>query len=256
MPTSTKYSSREVAIRHGDESLHGKLFTPSPAAMEPLPALVCAHGFGSNYLSCVPYAWAFVELGFAVCCFDFCGGGYAVRSTGNPLDMTVATEAENIHAVVQAMCDLDEVDEERVFVLGEGQGGLAACLYGDDHPSECAGLVLVHPTLNLHDETRRLFPTKKNIPTSYRHLGMRVGRAFGEAAWDTNPYEHMQRFEGDVLIVHGDEDTSVPLDYSRRAANVFTYAWLEVVRHGRHAFKGATQEQCLDAVGTFLRAAM
>ena len=256
MPAPTTYKSRELIVNREEKSLCGKLFTPANASQEPLPALVCGHAFGANYLSCVPYAWALVELGFAVYCFDFCGGGYAVKSAGNPLEMTIATEAADVHAAVETLCTSESIDEQRVFVLGEGQGGLATCLYADAYPLEAAGIVLVHPTLNLHDQTRKLFPTKKNIPTSYRHQGMRVGRAFGEVAWDTNPFEHMQRFEGDVLLIHGDEDTVVPINYSRRAANVFTYAWLEVVRHGRHTFKGATQEQCIEAIRTFLRAAM
>lgn len=253
MPAPTTYTSEQLFATRDELTIYGQLFRPAKVAPdEPLPTLVCAHGFGSNYLSCVPYAWALAEQGVAVYCFDFCGGGYASRSEGNPLEMTVATERDDIHAVFQMLAQQIGVDSSRLFLFGEDQGGLAAVLYAHEHAQELTGLVLVHPTLNLHDQTRALFPTTKNIPPSYRQLGMRVGRAYGELAWTLNPYEYMQGFSHGVLIVHGDEDTSVPLDYSHRAAAVYPHARLQVIHGGKHIFRGETQRQSIDAVSHFI----
>lgn len=252
MPAPTTYQSSELLATRDGLAIYGQLFVPRSASDAPLPTVVCAHSFGANYLSCVPYAWALAERGFATYCFDFPGGGYASRSEGNPLEMTITTQADDLAVAIDTLASLDQVDEERIYVLGEGQGGIAATLFADTYPLAICGLVLVHPTFNLHDQTRSLFPTKKNIPTSYRRLGMRVGRAYGEAAWDINPYSCMHRFDGKVLIIHGDEDTAVPIEYSRRAANVFVRAQLKVISHGRHAFKGDAQTQCIDAVCDFL----
>lgn len=253
MPASTTYTSREIFSQRDGLNIYGQLFTPVDLSQAPLPTIVCAHGFGANYLSCVPYAWALVELGYAVCCFDFCGGGYAAKSEGNPLDMTLLTERDDIASIIDALLAFKVVDENRIYVLGEGLGGLAATLFVDEYPVVLRGLILVHPSFNLHDQTRKLFPTKKNIPASYRQQGMRVGRSYGEIAWDTNPYAYMHNYMGDVLILHGDEDTAVPLEYSRRANTVFASARLEVVPHGRHVFKGEAQMQCLRAICDFLQ---
>ncbi len=251
MPAPTTYQSGELLTTRDGLTIYGQLFTPPRPFSAPLPAVICAHSFGANYLSCVPYAWALAKEGFATYCFDFCGGGYASKSEGNPLEMTIDTEAADIASAFKQLVSLDYIDDERMFVLGEGQGGIAATLFADENPFSICGLALVHPTLNLHDQTRDLFPTKKNIPSSYRRLGMRVGHAYGEAMWDTNPYSYMHRFDGRVLIVHGDEDTTVPIDYSRRAADVFVRARLEVIPHGRHAFKGDAQTRCVNAVCDF-----
>ena len=255
MPAPTTYRSTELTIERDGLTICGQLFVPAIPPAEPMPLLVCAHGFGANYLSCVPYAWEMASQGFAVYCFDFCGGGYAAKSSGNPLQMTCVTERDDIAHVVTTLGRRPDVDETRAYLLGEGLGGLAAILYADDYPASLNGLVLVHPCLNLHDQTRRLFPTKKNIPASYRQQGMRVGQAYGEAAWDINPYEHMQRFGGSVLILHGDEDTTVPIEYSRRAASVFQHARLEVIRPGRHTFKGVAMERATQSICTFLQTA-
>ena len=252
MPAPTTYRSRELVTLRDGLSIYSQLFTPTRQVEEPLPVLLCAHGFGANYLSCVPYAWALVEEGFAVCCLDFSGGGYASKSEGNPLEMTLLTEVADIAAVMEKVVSLEEVDPTRVFLLGEGQGGVAAVLFADAHPDALHALLLVHPTLNMHDQARQLFPTKKNIPASYRQLGMRVGRAYGKVAWDTNPYAHMQEFQGEVLILHGNEDATVPLEYAQRATTVYANARLEVIRHGKHVFKADAQTRCMQKVCDFL----
>ena len=252
MPAPTTYQSRELVTARDGLTIYSQLFTPAREVDGPLPVLLCAHGFGANYLSCVPYAWALAEEGFAVCCLDFSGGGYASKSEGNPLDMTLLTEVADISAVMEALASQEEVDASRMFLLGAGQGGVAAALFADENPDVLRALVLVHPTLNMHDQARQLFPTKKNIPTSYRQLGMRVGRAYGEVAWDTNPYAHMQEFVGEVLILHGNEDATVPIEYAQRATTVYANARLEVIRHGRHAFKGDAQTRCMQKVCDFL----
>ena len=253
MPLPTTYTSQELCASREGSRIYGQLFLPSGEIGDArLPVLVCAHGFGANYLSCVPYAWRLAENGFAVYCFDFCGGGYASRSEGNPLDMTVETECADIVAVVEMLHTQPRIDPERVYLMGEDQGGFAAVLYACAYREELAGLVLLHPSLNLHDQAKKLFPTKKNIPVSYRQQGMRVGRAYGEFMWDTNPYAYMRAYAGDVLIVHGDEDTAVPLDYAHRAMTVYPHARLQVIHGGKHMFRGEVQAEAVEAVVGFL----
>jgi hypothetical protein len=81
---------------------------------------------------------------------------------------------------------------------------------------------------------------------------MRVCRGYAEHAWETNPYAFMGAYPGDVLIVHGDEDTAVPLDYAKRATSAFPHAKVCVLHGGKHVFRGEVQRQCIDAVIEFL----
>jgi alpha-beta hydrolase superfamily lysophospholipase len=253
MPASTAYSNRELRAQRGDLSIYGQLYLPGSWDGSPLPTVVCAHGFGANYLHNVPYAWTLAEAGFAVYCFDFCGGGYASRSDGNPINMSLDSELADFECVVGMVRAQDFCDESCLVCMGEDLGGLVATMVADAMPEEVSALVLLYPTLQLHDETRRTFPTKKNIPHSYRLYGMRVGRAFGEAAWDANPYTHMRDFGGDVLIVHGDEDATNLVEYSERAAEVFRSATLETIHGGKHVFRDQALERAQGLVLRFVR---
>lgn len=237
MPASTKYRTCELHAQRDGLSIYGQLYLPGDYSGGKLPCVVCAHGFGANFLHNVPYAWYLAERGYAVCCFDFCGGGYASKSDGNPLDMSLATELADYEAVVQVLQARPEVDAANLYLMGEGQGGFVATMVAHEHPSWAKGLILLYPAFQLHDEARRTFPTKKNIPVSYRLYGMRVGRGYGNALWDTNPYTQMRDYPGNVLIIHGDEDATSLIEYSERAADVFPSAKLETIHGAKHVFR-------------------
>lgn len=253
MPAPTTYSSRELRAHRGDLSIYGQLFLPrGERAKGPLPTVAAAHGFGANYLHCVPYAWTLAEHGYAVYCFDFCGGGYASRSDGNPIDMSLMTEKEDFLAVIEMLRQQEVVDRDNLFLMGEDMGGFVATMAAHERAAEVKGLVLLYPAFQLHDDTRRLFPTTKNIPVSYRQFGMRVGRGFGEAAWNTNPYTFMRDYPGDVLILHGDEDSTCLVEYSERAAEVFPSAHLETVHGAKHVFRDRQLAKCAGLIEDFL----
>lgn len=253
MPASTAYSNHELLAHRGDLTIFGQLFLPGNyAAGTKLPTIACAHGFGANYLHAVPYAWELAAHGYAVYCFDFCGGGYASRSDGNPITMSLDTERDDVLAVMRMLSQRPEVDPNRLFLMGEGQGGFAATMAAHDAPQLVRALVLLYPAFHLHDEARQAFPTKKNIPVSYRQLGMRVGRCYGEVAWDTNPYTQMRDYPGQVLIVHGDEDATCFVEYSERAVEVFPHARLEVIHGGKHVFRDKALEKSIATVRDFL----
>lgn len=253
MPASSAYTSHELVAHRGEFTIYGQYFLPANyESTQKLPVVVCAHGLGSNYLHVVSYAWDLAPRGFAVYCFDFCGGGYASRSSGNPINMSLATERDDIVSVMHMIARRPEVDPTKVFLLGEGQGGFAATMALHDDPTLARALVLLYPAFYLHDDARHTFPTPKNVPVSYRQRGMRVGRGFGQAAWETNPYTQMRGYPGDVLIVHGDEDAVCPIEYSQRAVEVFPHAELTVIHGGKHAFRDKALEKSQDAVREFL----
>lgn len=253
MPASTAYSNHELLAHRGDLTIFGQLFLPGNyVAGTKLPTIACAHGFGANYLHAVPYAWELAAHGYAVYCFDFCGGGYASRSDGNPITMSLDTERDDVLAVMRMLSQRPEVDPNHLFLMGEGQGGFAATMAAHDAPQLVRALVLLYPAFHLHDEARHAFPTKKNIPVSYRQLGMRVGRCYGEVAWDTNPYTQMRDYPGQVLIVHGDEDATCFVEYSERAVEVFPHARLEVIHGGKHVFRDKALKKSIATVRDFL----
>ena len=55
---------------------------------------------------------------------------------------------------------------------------------------------------------------------------------------DYDIYGAIAAYDQDVLLIHGDSDTIVPLEYSQRALEVYPSARLEVIRGGGHGFYG------------------
>ncbi|MGI6755705.1 MAG: alpha/beta hydrolase family protein [Atopobiaceae bacterium] len=252
MPASSAYTNKELVAHRDGLTIYGQLYLPGSWDGTPLPCVICAHGFGANYLHNVPYAWELAKQGYAAYCFDFCGGGYASRSDGNPINMSLTTELKDFLAVVDMICEQDFVDKNNLFCMGEGLGGLVASMAAHTLQDVVTGLILLYPAFQLHDDTRRTFPTKKNIPASYRLLGMRVSRTFGEDAWDTNPFTQMRDFAGDVLLIHGDEDATCLAEYSERAAHVFSHAHLKIIHGGRHVFRESALEKAVETVAEFV----
>ena len=48
------------------------------------------------------------------------------------------------------------------------------------------------------------------VPETYQHMFMAVGKAYFEELFDYNIYEDIENFNKDVLIIHGDSDDIVP----------------------------------------------
>ncbi|MBR1895972.1 MAG: alpha/beta hydrolase, partial [Pyramidobacter sp.] len=61
------------------------------------------------------------------------------------------------------------------------------------------------------------------------------------------------RYPGDVLILHGDKDTIVPMSYSERAAKTYKSAAFHVIKDGAHGFQGPTFDQAIGFIEPFLR---
>lgn len=51
-----------------------------------------------------------------------------------------------------------------------------------------------------------------------------------------NPFSSMNKFHKPVLIIHGDVDKVVPVDYSKRAAATYKDAGLHIIHSAGHGF--------------------
>lgn len=67
-----------------------------------------------------------------------------------------------------------------------------------------------------------------------------------------DPFEAVHAYDGDVLIVHGDQDTTVPFEWSERAVKEYAHAELVKVPGARHGFQGEHQKIALAAVEEYV----
>lgn len=191
-----------------------------------LPIAIVSHEFMLNRLFSKRYARLFAKAGYAAFCYDFCGGGVISLSDGKQSEMSVLTELEDLSAVIEYARSQDYTDENRILLMGCSQGGLVSALYASRHPENVEKLVLFYPALSIPDDARKgdmmmaQFDVE-NIPETFRCGPMKLGRRYVEDALSLDPYADMTGYKGDVLILHGDADKIVDIEYSRRAEKTY-----------------------------------
>lgn len=219
-----------------------------------MPAVIFSHGFGGNHSVGTQYAEALAEHGYVVYCFDFCGGSSGSRSDGSTLEMSVFTEQADLEAVIAMIQELEYVDSENLFLMGTSQGGAVSAITGAAHKEEIRGMVLLYPAFVLAERANELFQSVEEIPDTYFFLWMEVGRAYFEPLIGYDIYEEIAAYDRDVLMIHGDADSIVPLNYSERALEVYPSSELKVISGGGHGFYGEDARQAIEYMLEYLEA--
>ncbi|MCM1228136.1 MAG: lysophospholipase [Clostridium sp.] len=90
------------------------------------------------------YAEELAQHDIAAYCFDFRGGG-GNRSDGNTTEMSVMTEVSDLETIIIDAVEWDFVDDNRIILFGESQGGIVSAITAARHNDEVAGLILAYP---------------------------------------------------------------------------------------------------------------
>lgn len=95
------------------------------------------------------------------------------------------------------------------------------------------------------------FSSIEEVPDTYHHMFMTVGRTYFEGMFEYDIYENIQDFDKDILLIHGNRDSIVPLSYSQRARKVYPSARLEVIHGASHGFHGDAAQQAIDMMSEY-----
>lgn len=146
------------------------------------------------------------------------------------------------------------MDSRNIFLMGTSQGGAVSAITAAANEESIKGLILLYPAFVLVDEIKGRFGTVDEIPDTFYLMWMTVGRAYAENLLDYDIYGAIAGYGRDVLLLHGDADSIVPLAYSEKAAEVYPSARLEVLPGAGHGFYGEDAEQAaaymLEYLGT------
>lgn len=246
-PFSVRSEPLEIAAPDGG-IIGGLLYRPE--GLERPPLVLCAPGLGADWHSLAPWAEELCRQGAAAFCFDFRGTGSSL-SSGEAGDMSVLTEAEDLAALLNA--DWDGIDQDRIVLLGESQGGFAAAVAAGRSERKPAALVLLYPAFVIPDAIRMLFPEPEDIPSVFNFLGTTLGHRYGADVHGYDALGEIADFTGPVLILHGTEDTIVPMAYSEQAQRLYADARLEKLTGAGHGFWAEDAETALDLTVDFLR---
>lgn len=181
---------------------------------------------------------------------------------------------------------LDSLNLEKTAILGLSGGGMSAAHFALRHPDRCWGLVLadaitqapprasarivemmnslpdgvawfltqvmIHAGLPLmvrDAETRSMMRVFfENNPISERRAGVQNDMA-NVNAMDSFPWEEIHI---PTLIIHGDKDNLIPLEYSQQVASRIPKAELLIIKGGGHECLVSRQRETAPRLNMFL----
>ncbi len=182
----------------------------------------------------------FCQEGFCVLRFDCRGTG---ESDGKFEDMTIETEVEDLLAAIDYI-ETRNISKERVGVLGMSLGGEIAILGALKR--DVKTLVLWAPVTSserskerFSEDEKKKFETegKTIIRSSATGRPWLVGRGFYDSSISVKVEEEVKKLRCPVLIIHGDKDSTVPLEHSKQAfEDLNVEKRLEVIEGADHGF--------------------
>ena len=242
---------QELYIKHGDKNIYGVLSKPDNGQKRH-PVVIIAHGFNGTHHFGRNYFNMLNELGFMCYTFDFPCGSLGSRTDNNTMNMSVLDEQKALEAIVRYFRSRNDVDKKHIVLLGESQGGLVATLTAASMKKQIEKLVLVFPALCIPDNWNTRYPQVSDIPETTVLWQVPLGRRFFMELRDMDPYKAVEDYRRPVLIVHGDADPVVPIDYSRRAVKQFRDAKLVEIPGGGHGFNPKDFQTSLEHICQFL----
>lgn len=249
---TTNGKEETLFIKNEKRTIFGVLSRPATGKNKQ-PVAIIAHGFNGGHAFGKNYFETLNSIGYQCYTFDFpCGSTYS-QSDPNTMNMSIKDEQSDLQAIIKYFRSQPDVDASRIVLIGESQGGLVSAMVAAEKPKEISRLVLVFPALCIPDNWNARYPQLENIPDTTRLWNVPMGRRFFTEIHDMKPYEEIGRYKKPVLIIHGDADPIVPIDYSSRAVKVYKNATLRTIPNAGHGFKPNELQQSLEWIKEFLK---
>lgn len=216
--------------------IYGKMFRPE--GQKQLPVVICSHSSSLTHKAMQGYARKLAQEGYAAYCFDFCGGSSESMSDGSTDSMTVFTEVNDLHAVVDMVKRLDYSDPARIVLLGSSQGGLVSALLAEELQGEVASMVLFYPAFNIPEMVRMFSGFGNNGGGSWGNMGgmMSMSEKYINTIKDYDVWSNIGTFKNPICIVHGTSDIIVPISNSEKAITLYPNAELHRIEGANHGF--------------------
>lgn len=206
---------RTIHIKSGAINLAATLHQPEGLTRK-VPLVVICHGFvgsriGVNRLF-VKAARELTAHGAAVLRFDYGGCGESEGEYGaGGLDVLL----QQTRDVIKYAVSLEHVDPNRIILLGHSLGGAVAMLAASQEP-RIHSLVLWAAVARPFEDITRLVGEKgyqDALQTgSTDYLGYTLQAGFFQSMSAHQPLRQAQKFDGDVLLLHGNRDDEIAVD--------------------------------------------
>ncbi len=244
-----EYLTEEVHCAYDETDIFGTLYTPDNGR-EKHPAVIFSHGYNCIGKDMQDIATHLAKNGVMTYTFDFCGGSTRSASSGESVDMSIETEQDNLRHVIDMIAEMDNTDEENIYLYGESQGGFVAALTGAEMPDRIAGMFLIYPAFCIVDQWLAMDPETMKEPFDFMGT-MKLSKTFYDGVPRYDVYEHIKAFDNPVIIYQGDKDPVVNLSYANKIDEAFPDSELIVVEGAGHGFGGKDRIMVRDGVCGF-----
>lgn len=186
-----------------------------------LPTIVLPHG-GPHARDSLTFDWMaqyFASRGYLVFQPNFRGStGFGSRFESAGYGEWGQAMQRDIHEGVKALISLGWVDPDRVCIVGASYGGYAALAGGMTEPDLFKCIVAIAPVSDLPDFLSHVRQVTGSRGYSFELWSTSIGalNEDGEALRANSPARNAGAFEAPVLLLHGRDDTIVPMNQSRK----------------------------------------
>ncbi len=242
---------KEFYIDSDGIKLHAKLDVPE--GMEKGPLCILIHGFTGHmeedHLLAVTNVMN--EAGVMVLRVEMYGHG---ESGGEFKDHTLYKWVSNALSVVKYAKSLDNVTD--LYLCGHSQGGLLTMLVGGMCADDFKAIIPLSPAWMIPEICREgeILGTKfdpKHIPEIVKSTDdWTLGGDYIRVAQTIHVEDEIARFDGPVLIIHGDDDEAVPYEYGVKASKLYKNAKLVTIHGDDHCYTRHLDEMA-KSVGAF-----
>ena len=220
------------------------------------PLVVVIHGFTGHIeeTHIVAVSKGINAAGFATLRADMYGHG---QSDGSFRNHTLFKWMTNALTVIDYARGLDFVTD--IYLCGHSQGGLLVMLAAAMKHDVIKGLIPLSPACMIPEIARsgellglRFDPN--HIPEVLNSWdGRELDGNYARVAQTIRVEDAIERYRGPVLIVHGDADEAVPVQYGIRAAEAYANGRLVLISGDDHCYNRHL-DQVVDAVMDWLKA--
>lgn len=235
------YTVYELYIPRDNLKIYTQIYIPNNNDNK-YATVLASHGFGSNHNLTRVDALRLVTDNKAAVIFDFCGGSNECLSSLTMQQMSVMTQVDDLQAILQYVKEYDFVDKDNIFLLGRSQGGLVSSLVASKHKDDINAVVLFYPAYCIIDDANKRYANLDDVPESITIMDKAIGKKYYTDIAGIDVYEAINGYDKNVLIIHGDKDNIVPIEYSYKALQVLPHAKLITINGAGHGYNGNDYE--------------
>ena len=140
-----------------------------------------------------------------------------------------------------------------VFLYGESMGGMASVLAASEAGERILGLGLLYPALCIPENWLKEFPRVEDIPETLSFWDLTLGRCFFTEMRELRVFELLPGLRVPVLLMHGEEDPTVPIAFSLRARDLLKDVTFEAFPGEGHGFTDAGVARVCALLTDFVR---